>query len=56
MRTITARPPHTVAAAGQSVAGQCEAPMQLWQLDLVGGVPRADGRACKMVTRQSAAS
>jgi hypothetical protein len=23
--------------------------MQLWQLDLVGGVPLADGRECKMV-------
>jgi transposase InsO family protein len=27
-----------------------EAPMHLWQLDLVGGVPLADGRECKMVT------
>jgi integrase-like protein len=24
--------------------------MHLWQLDLVGGVPLADGRECKMVT------
>lgn len=24
--------------------------MQLWQLDLVGGVPMADGRECKLVT------
>ncbi|MDP9847003.1 IS481 family transposase [Streptosporangium lutulentum] len=29
---------------------QREAPMQLWQLDLVGGVPLADGRECKLVT------
>jgi transposase InsO family protein len=29
---------------------QRAAPMQLWQLDLVGGVPLADGRECKMVT------
>jgi transposase InsO family protein len=29
---------------------QREAPMHLWQLDLVGGVPLADGRECKMVT------
>jgi transposase InsO family protein len=29
---------------------QREAPMQLWQLDLVGGVFLADGRECKMVT------
>ncbi|RBM18280.1 IS481 family transposase [Streptomyces sp. PT12] len=27
-----------------------EAPMHLWQMDLVGGVPLADGRECKMVT------
>ncbi len=27
-----------------------EAPMHLWQLDLVGGLPLADGRECKMVT------
>lgn len=25
-------------------------PMHLWQLDIVGGVPLADGRLCKMVT------
>lgn len=25
-------------------------PMHLWQLDIVGGVPLADGRQCKMVT------
>ena len=25
-------------------------PMHLWQLDIVGGVPLADGRECKMVT------
>ncbi|MGG8820441.1 helix-turn-helix domain-containing protein [Streptomyces lividans] len=25
-------------------------PMHLWQVDLVGGVPLADGRECKMVT------
>nr|WP_020512396.1 DDE-type integrase/transposase/recombinase [Actinoplanes globisporus] len=24
--------------------------MHLWQLDLVGGIPLADGRECKMVT------
>jgi hypothetical protein len=24
--------------------------MHLWQFDLVGGIPLADGRACKMVT------
>jgi transposase InsO family protein len=29
---------------------QREAPMHLWQLDLVGGIPLADGRECKMVT------
>ena len=29
---------------------QRDAPMQLWQLDLVGGVPLADGRECKLVT------
>lgn len=29
---------------------QREAPMQLWQMDLVGGVFLADGRECKMVT------
>ncbi|MDP4512145.1 IS481 family transposase [Nonomuraea turcica] len=29
---------------------QREAPMHLWQLDLVGGVPLSDGRECKMVT------
>ncbi|MFI8927686.1 hypothetical protein ACIG3E_08430 [Streptomyces sp. NPDC053474] len=29
---------------------QREAPMHLWQLDLVGGVPLADGRSCKLVT------
>jgi transposase InsO family protein len=29
---------------------QREAPMHLWQPDLVGGVPLADGRECKMVT------
>jgi transposase InsO family protein len=29
---------------------QRDAPMHLWQLDLVGGVPLADGRECKMVT------
>lgn len=29
---------------------QREAPMQLWQLDLVGGVPLANGRECKLVT------
>lgn len=29
---------------------QREAPMHLWQMDLVGGVPLADGRECKMVT------
>ncbi|GAB3038233.1 hypothetical protein MBOU_25290 [Mycobacterium bourgelatii] len=27
-----------------------EAPMQLWQLDIVGGVFLADGRECKMLT------
>lgn len=25
--------------------------MRLWEMDLVGGVPLADGRGCKMVTR-----
>jgi hypothetical protein len=25
-------------------------PMHLWQLDIVGGVPLADGRSCKLVT------
>jgi transposase InsO family protein len=29
---------------------QREAPMQLWQLDIVGGVFLADGRECKIVT------
>src|SRR6202012_346175 len=29
---------------------QRDAPMQLWQLDLVGGVMLADGRECKMLT------
>lgn len=29
---------------------QRKAPMHLWQLDLVGGIPLADGRECKMVT------
>lgn len=29
---------------------QRDAPMQLWQLDLVGGVPLADGREAKLVT------
>ena len=29
---------------------QREAPMQLWQLDLVGGIYLADGRECKMLT------
>jgi hypothetical protein len=29
---------------------QREAPMHLWQMDLVGGVPLADGHECKMVT------
>jgi transposase InsO family protein len=29
---------------------QREAPMHLWQLDLVGGVYLADGRECKMLT------
>ena len=29
---------------------QRDAPMHLWQLDLVGGIPLADGRECKMVT------
>jgi transposase InsO family protein len=30
--------------------GQRAEPMHLWQLDIVGGVPLADGRQCKMVT------
>lgn len=29
---------------------QREAPMQLWQLDLIGGVPLADGREAKLLT------
>jgi transposase len=29
---------------------QRDAPMQLWQLDIVGGVPLADGRSAKLVT------
>jgi transposase-like protein len=29
---------------------QREAPMQLWQLDLVGGVRLSDGRECKLLT------
>ncbi|MFF6980317.1 helix-turn-helix domain-containing protein [Streptomyces sp. NPDC008343] len=29
---------------------QREAPMHLWQMDLVGGVPLAEGRECKVVT------
>lgn len=29
---------------------QREAPMQLWQMDIVGGVFLADGRECKLVT------
>lgn len=29
---------------------QCEGPMHLWQMDLVNGVPLADGRGCKTVT------
>lgn len=29
---------------------QREAPMHLWQLDIMGGVPLADGRECKLVT------
>ena len=29
---------------------QRDAPMQLWQLDIVGGVPLADGREAKIVT------
>ena len=29
---------------------QRQEPMHLWQLDIVGGVPLADGRACKVVT------
>lgn len=29
---------------------QRQEPMHLWQLDIVGGVPLADGRSCKLVT------
>ncbi|MCK9928859.1 IS481 family transposase [Frankia sp. Mgl5] len=29
---------------------QREAPMHLWQLDIVGGVPLAEGRECKLLT------
>jgi hypothetical protein len=29
---------------------QREAPVYLWQLDLVGGIYLADGRECKMLT------
>lgn len=29
---------------------QRQAPMHLWQLDIVGGVPLADGRECKVLT------
>ncbi|MEU6611585.1 IS481 family transposase [Streptomyces shenzhenensis] len=29
---------------------QRDAPMQLWQMDIVSGVPLADGRECKLVT------
>ena len=29
---------------------QRQAPMHLWQLDIVGGLPLADGRECKMLT------
>lgn len=29
---------------------QRQAPMHLWQLDIVGGVPLADGRECKLLT------
>ncbi len=29
---------------------QRQTPMNLWQLDIVGGVPLADGRECKLVT------
>ncbi|MGW4370956.1 IS481 family transposase [Nocardia takedensis] len=29
---------------------QREAPMHLWQIDIVGGVPLADGRECKVLT------
>lgn len=29
---------------------QRQEPMHLWQLDIVGGVPLADGRRCKLVT------
>ena len=29
---------------------QRQTPMHLWQLDIVGGVPLADGRECKLVT------
>jgi transposase InsO family protein len=34
----------------QSRRWQRDAPMQLWQLDIVGGVPLADGREAKLVT------
>ena len=29
---------------------QRDAPMQLWQLDIVSGVPLSDGRSAKLVT------
>jgi hypothetical protein len=29
---------------------QRQEPMHLWQLDIIGGVPLADGRQCKLVT------
>jgi hypothetical protein len=29
---------------------QRQEPMHLWQLDIVGGVPLAEGRSCKLVT------
>ncbi len=29
---------------------QRDAPMQLWQMDIVSGIPLADGRECKLVT------
>jgi transposase InsO family protein len=29
---------------------QRDAPMQLWQLDIIGGIPLADGRSAKLVT------
>jgi transposase InsO family protein len=29
---------------------QRQAPMHLWQLDIVGGLPLADGRECKLLT------